>query len=68
MICLMKSRLTHCLNPDFDLLFPRNMEEKEISDSMLFWNKQFKKMKRAIYILFVASNQYKITCYLSIYD
>lgn len=43
MICLMESPLTRCLNPGFDLLFPRNMEEREIRDSMLFWNRQLKK-------------------------
>jgi len=61
MICLMKSPPVHCLNPDFDLLFPRKTEEKEIIDSMLFWNKQFKKWKQAIRVLFVLSNQYKTT-------
>lgn len=46
MTCLMMSPLIHCLNPDFDLLFPTKIREKEILDSVLHWNNQAFKFKR----------------------
>lgn len=57
----------HCSNPDFDLLFPRNMGKKKKSVTPWWFGISISKNETGN-AFSAASNQYKITCYWSIWD